>query len=182
MMSLRIKSNFCCQLLAMSLVLITSQAWAYVPVTTARGESTKAIKTTAEIRFNSDELDSLHAKIEYSYTELTALGLVVIYQPKLNVLPWAPTALKQYEMDFAATAFNQKTLCETLGYTQSVVEDLKTQNDGYTGRDLTAKLESGSHVRIDREVNMLRVQAVSKHAGGKSTKTMPVIKRLVCLK
>jgi hypothetical protein len=151
-------------------------------MTIARGEAHKAIKTVTEIRLDSGEVNSLPAKIEYSYTELKGLGFVVIYGPTLNVMPWAPTSIKQFEMDFAATALNQKLLCETLGYTHSVVDDLKTQNDGYSGHDLSAKIQSGSPGGAELKGNILRIRAVSKQSGGTATRTMPIIKRLVCAK
>jgi hypothetical protein len=182
MMSLVANKPLKYHFLVIALVLITTKSWAYTYGNQARGELSKSIKTTAEIYQDTGELDSSVAKIEYSYTELKSLGLVVIYNPELNVLPWAPTTIKQFEMDFEATDSNQKTLCGTLGYTHSVTEDLKTQNDGYTGRDLTAKIQKGSRVIADLDGNLIRLQAVSKRAGGSATKHKPVIKRLVCVK
>lgn len=182
MLSLIANKPLKCHFLVIALVLITSKSWAYTYGNQARGETSKSIKTTAEIYQNTGEVDSSVAKIQYSYTELKGLGLVVIYNPELSVLPWAPTSIQQFEMDFEATESNQKTLCGTLGYTQSVAEDLKTQNDGYTGRDLTAKIQKGSHVVADLDGNLIRLQTVSKRAGGSAVKHSPVIKRLVCVK
>jgi hypothetical protein len=155
--------------LALMLGLVSFQVRASDQGFRAQGET----RVDLEMPLRTSEGKIYSSRLRLSYTEILSAGVLVIYNPTLFVMPFAPTSMRSFDLHLTAEKETAQQLCQMMGFVAVLEGETRS-------REFFATKDGVSVIRKSKSGYQFQQKLYETGGNGRRAQKVSSITRIVC--